>query len=200
MKVEIEEVMSDLCVTTEVSERLRPTLFQASLGDRWPGLPPEVQDFHSVKDMERFSGTAQVLRGKSMYARFIARLFRFPPAGEDVPVTVTVTRTRDGEIWERNFDGRSFVSHCTAAKSPHRYRERFWLFNFELDMPVDNGCLHLPVRRGWLVGLPIPRFLLPRSDSREYADNGLFRFDVCLMVPFSGDLIVRYRGYLTPER
>ncbi|MEH6635169.1 MAG: DUF4166 domain-containing protein [Halioglobus sp.] len=198
--VEIEEAMSDLCVTTAVDETARATLFQDSLGDQWSKLPPEVQDLHSVQDIESFSGTAEVLSGKSLFARFLARIFRFPAAGDDVPVTVTMTRTEYGEIWERSFDGRILRSHCTPAKAPHRYRERFWLFNCELDLLVEDGCMRLPVRRGWFAGLPLPRFLLPRSDSREYAQNGSFRFDVALSAPFGGGLLVRYRGYLRPDR
>ena len=173
---------------------------RGSLGDRWSKLPPEVQDLHSVQDIESFSGAAQVLRGNSLHARFLAWIFRFPAAGDDVPVTVTKTRTDYGEIWERNFDGRILRSYCTPAKEPYCYRERFWLFNFELDLRVEDECMRVPVRRGWFACLPLPRFLLPRSDSREYSQNGSFRFDVALNAPFSGGLLVRYRGYLKPDR
>ena len=143
---EIEEAMSDLCVTTGVDESARAILFHGSLGDRWSKLPPEVQDLHSVQDIESFSGAAQVLRGNSLHARFLAWIFRFPAAGDDVPVTVTKTRTDDGEIWQRNFDGRILRSYCTPAKEPYCYRERFWLFNFELDLRVEEGCMRVPVR------------------------------------------------------
>ena len=60
--------------------------------------------------------------------------------------------------------------------------------------------MRLPVRRGWFLGIPLPKFLLPGSDSREYVADGVFRFDVSLSAPFGGGLIVRYRGSLVPDR
>lgn len=196
---EIEAAMSDLSVSTARDDTPYPTLFQSALANRWAALPPEVQALHSVQDVESFSGTARVTRGTSIIARFAAWFFGFPPAAENVPVTITKTRTGSGEIWERSFDGRVFRSYCTPASDPYRYRERFWLFNYEQDLPVDDGCMHLPVRRGWFLGVPLPQFLLPASDSREYASDGVFHFDVALSAPLGGGLIVRYRGQLWPD-
>jgi hypothetical protein len=196
---DIEDAMSDLAISTKTAETARPTLFQSSLGDRWWLLPPEVRELHSVQDVESFSGIAQVTRGTSVLARLVAWFFGFPPVGDNVPVTVTKTRTDWGETWERNFAGRVFRSYCTPATEPYRYRERFWFFNYEQDLPVENGCMHLPVRRGWFLGVPIPRPLLPGSDSREFAIDGAFHFDVTLSAPLGGGLIVRYRGALRPD-
>lgn len=64
---------------------------------------------------------------------------------------------------------------------------------------MKNGSMHLPVKRGWFLGIPLPRFLLPVSNSREYAYDGMFHFDVALSAPLGGGLIVRYRGKLTPD-
>ena len=66
-------------------------------------------------------------------------------------------------------------------------------------MPVADGSLRLPVRRGRVLGLPIPRALLPTSNSREFARDGRFRFDVALGAPLGAGLIVGYRGSLTPD-
>lgn len=196
----IEDAMSDLSITTTTTTAERPTLFQAALRERWALLPPEVRELHGVQDMESFSGVATVTRGASPIARFAAWFFGFPPAGENVPLTLTKTRTEHGEIWERNFGGRVFTSYCTPSPEPYAYRERFWLFNYEQDLPVEDGSMRLPVRRGWFLGVPIPRPLLPGSESREYAQDGRFHFDVSLIAPLGGGLIVRYRGTLQPDR
>ena len=199
-RTEIEAAMTDLAVSIETEESPYPTLFQSALAERWDHLPPEVKALHSVQDVESFSGTAHVTRGNSLIARFAAWFFGFPPAAEAVPLTITKTRTETGEIWERNFGGRVFRSYLTPAPVAHRYRERFWLFNYEQDLPVEDGCMRLPVRRGWFLGVPLPRLLLAKSDSREYAQEGAFHFDVALGAPVGGGLIVRYRGQLRPDR
>jgi len=198
-RTEIEAAMTDLAVSTETEESPYPTLFQSALAERWDHLPPEVQALHSVQDVESFSGTAKVTRGNSLIARFAAWFFGFPPAAEAVPLTITKTRTETGEIWERNFGGRVFRSYLTPAPVAHRYRERFWLFNYEQDLPVEDGRMRLPVRRGWFLGVPLPGLLLAKSDSREYAQEGAFHFDVALGAPLGGGLIVRYRGRLRPD-
>ncbi|WP_416900341.1 MAG: DUF4166 domain-containing protein [Minwuia sp.] len=193
-----EAAMADLSVKFERIEEDRPTLFRAALGDAWEALPQVVQRIHSVQDIESFSGTAEVIRGRGLLARLSAVIFRFPKAGRSVPLTITKTRTSYGEIWERNFAGRRFRSYLTPGRPGH-YRERFGPFDYEQELPVVDGIISLPVRRGWFLGVPLPRPLLPGSDSREFAEGGIFRFDVGLFAPLTGELIVRYRGTVTPD-
>lgn len=175
------------------------TLFEAALRDRWHQLPPEVRELHSVQTSARFSGTASVTRGRSLAARLAAWFFRFPPAAESVPVTITMTRTDAGEFWERDFGGHVFRSYCLPASDPYRYRERMGVFTSEQDLSVSDGAMHLPVRRGWFLGIPMPRWLLPTSDSREFAEDGVFNFDICLGAPLGAGLIIRYRGAVSPD-
>ena len=187
-------------MSVETEETPAPTLFRSALADRWDLLPDEVKALHCVQDVESFSGEAQVTRGSSAFARLAAWFFGFPPAADRIPLTVLKTRTDDGEIWERNFGGRIFRSYCTPSPRKYRYRERFWLFTYEQELPVEDSCMRLPVRRGWFLGLPLPRPFLPTSESREYAEGGVFHFDVSLGAPFGAGLIVRYKGRLTPDR
>jgi hypothetical protein len=176
-----------------------PTLFQTALGGKWQELPPCVQRLHSVQDDESFSGRARVTRGHGLVARLAAWFFGFPEAGDDVPLTITKTRTAAGEIWERNFVGRRFRSFLTPSDRAQHYRERFGPFTYEQELRVEDGVLHFPVRRGWFLGVPLPSPLLPRSCSREFAANGAFHFDVGLYAPLTGGLIVRYQGRLGPD-
>lgn len=193
-----EAAMDDLAIAFEQAESPRPSLFRRALGEAWHDLPPEVRRLHVVQDLESFSGTAEVIRGKGLIARIAALIFRFPKAGRNVPLTITKTRIDEGEIWERNFAGRVFRSYLTPA-NPGHYRERFGPFNYEQELPVKDGVMHLPVRRGWFLGIPLPGPLLPGSDSREFAEDGHFRFDVGLYAPMGGGLIVRYRGTVSPD-
>jgi hypothetical protein len=162
-------------------------LFQSALGDKWHALPSCIQRLHSGQGAESFSGRAQVTRGRGPVARL------------DVPVTVTMIRTPAGEAWERSFAGRRLGSVLTPSPRPGHVRERFGLATYELELPVEDGALQFPVRRGWLLGLPLPGFLLPRSCTREFAVDGVFHFDVGLYAPLTGGLVVRYRGWLRPD-
>jgi len=196
---DFEEAMSDLSVSFERFETSAPTLFQTALGLRWHGLPAAVQRLHSVQDLESFSGRAGITRGRGLIARLTAWCFGFPSAGRNVRVTVTITRNGAGEIWERDFGGRRFRSHLAPSQRAFHCHERFGPLTCELELPVADGSLRLPVRRGWLMGIPLPAFLLPRSESREFAIDGGFHFDVGLYAPLTGELVVRYRGRLSPD-
>jgi Domain of unknown function (DUF4166) len=195
---EIESALAGLSVQTTASTAQAPTLFQKALEERWKELPPSVQRLHAVQDLEVFTGKARVTRGSGIVARAAAFFFNFPKAGENVPATITKTRTAFGEIWERNFGGRKFRSYLSPSPRPYHYRERFFLFSYEQELPVENGSLFLPVRRGWLLGIRLPGFLLPNSQAREYDLNGVFHFDVGLYAPLTGRLIVRYQGHFVP--
>ncbi len=106
---EIEGAMSDLAVKISTSEEQNPALFQSALKEKWHDLPPTVQRMHSVQDIESFSGRANVERGTSILARFAAWFFGFPPAGTDIPLTITKTRTGTGETWQRDWTCHGFV-------------------------------------------------------------------------------------------
>jgi hypothetical protein len=128
-----------------------------------------------------------------------AWLLGLPPAGQAVALAVVMTRAPRREQWERDFAGRHFRSVLTPSPRPGHVRERFGLANYELELPVLDAALHFNVRRGWLLGIPMPSALLPKSCSREYAVDDVFHFDVGLYAPLSGSLIVRYRGWLRPD-
>lgn len=195
----VRDAMSDLAITTHEDEAPQTPLFQAALGERWDDLMPAAKALHSVFDVARFSGTAKVERGTNPLAKLAAMLFGFPPAAPRVAVTVTKTCTDGGEIWQRDFGGRTFSSLLTPSPKPHHIRERFGPFTFEQGLPIEMGAMRLDVERGWFLGIPLPRWALPRSEAREFVEDGRFHFDVALSLPVLGSLIVRYRGSLEPS-
>jgi len=115
-----------------------------------------------------------------------------------VPVTVTMERRGDTERWTRQFGPSRFSSTLRLA-GPGAVFERFGPFSFRLRLGADATGLTMPVAAGRFLGLPLPRALLPRSDTREYVADGRFHFDVRLSLPVVG-LLVHYKGSLTSTR
>jgi hypothetical protein len=191
-----EATLSDLSIATKLEERLFEPLFQQVLKDDWDRMTPEHQNMHRVYDLEVSTGRARIERGAGLASRLVARLFGFPGAGEDVEVTVTKVRQGDAEIWTRNFGGRLFRSILTPGSGKGHVKERFGLFEFDLKLGLEDGSLTFPVERGRFLGIPLPRFLLPTSVTREYVEKGRFHFHVGLFLPIGLGLIVRYEGWL----
>ena len=191
---EIEDATRGLAVEFANSEEEAPALFEHALGGDWLALPASIRRLHSVRDLESFCGRAQVTRGKGLLAGVAAWLFNLPPAGENIALTVTKTRMGECEVWERNFAGRIFRSRWSTSPRPGHARERLFGLTIEAELEARGGCLHYSIRRGWLAGIPLPAFLLPKAQIREYEQGGAFHFDVALHAPLTGGPIIRYRG------
>jgi len=175
-------------------------LYQRLLGSAWERLPGPVRALHDVEGVKVAEGRASVDRGTAILARLAAAVFRFPSAGDDVPVRVTFTSTSGRETWLRRFAGRSLGSTQWQGRGRSAYllNERFGPATFGLALVLDDDRLHLVLRRWWMFGVTLPLAWAPRGEAYEFARDGLFHFHVEISHPLTG-FIVRYRGWLRPQ-
>jgi Domain of unknown function (DUF4166)/Saccharopine dehydrogenase NADP binding domain len=191
---EAEAAMAGYHIRTGFAERTTPFLFAQAVAG-FAGLPAPLQDLHAVMTHRRWQGRSRVTRGRGLMARIVAAVMRFPPGAADVPLTVTMTREGDSELWVRDFAGRRFRSTLRLHKGG--MTERFGLLTFAIALRVQDGALHYPVTKGWFCGVPMPTWGLPRSDTSETACGARATFDVALSLPVIGP-IVHYQGWLEP--
>ena len=170
------------------------------LGSAFDTLPARVRALHDGSDTRRWTGLAEVCRGTGLLARAIAAIIGFPAVAADIPVTVTLTPETDGERWTRDFGGKVFSSVQSAGTGRDQYLlvERFGIARVSLALVVDKERLVFVPRRWSLLGVPMPKSLLPAGSSFETERDGQFCFDVTIRVPLVG-LIVAYRGALEPD-
>mmetsp|Transcript_15725 Transcript_15725/g.61419 ORF Transcript_15725/g.61419 Transcript_15725/m.61419 type:complete len:403 (-) Transcript_15725:56-1264(-) len=189
----------------EAEQRRGRSVFEAGLGARcWAALPLAIRALHDVAGQARASGTAVVERGTSALAAVVCALFRFPQSSPAVPVTVTMTSDGVTERWERNFGGAVLTSHLRPAGGEGAMFERFppVTFRLHLHLAEQGGRVELryDVISATLLGVPLPRFLLPVSSTAEYVDDqGRFCFDVDVSLPLGLGRLVRYRGCLVRD-
>jgi predicted DCC family thiol-disulfide oxidoreductase YuxK len=174
-----------------------PFLYKRILGDAWQRLPPPIQHMHEINRDRVAQGIARIERGEGMLSKIAAAFFGFPPAGQNVPVTVEFQLRRGKEIWRRSFGAHRFYStHDEGRDRTGRLvYETFGLFRFGLALVVEGDRLRFVVRQARFFGLPVPPFLLPRNNAYEYIENGMFHFYVELGHWLTGP-IVTYRGKL----
>jgi hypothetical protein len=196
-----ETIFRNRTIYTGQRERTEDTpqklLYQRLLGNAWNSLPDPLAKLHSSKKAE---GLASVQIGKNVLARLVAKLFAFPEAGQDIPVTVTFQQKDAGELWQRTFAGRSFSSFQSEGHglSERLLSEQFGPFNFGLALVAGPERLSLVVRRWSIFGIPLPLALAPSTTSFESVAEGRFCFHVEIQHPITG-LIVRYQGWLVPD-
>lgn len=178
----------------------RRTVFAEALGPGFDVLPAALRDLHDVVGVRVFMGCADIERGRGRLSRLVGALIGFPPAGLGVPVHVTMLRQGGTELWTRDFAGRRFRSRLSPGHpaGSGRVRERFGPIVLEIALRREAGRLAFPVTGGSLLGVPLPRFLLPISDTFEHVDaEGRACFDVRISLPLAGHL-ASYRGWLVP--
>jgi hypothetical protein len=175
-----------------------PSLFETALGADWPTLSSPLCTLLGVHQQGHFAGEATVENGTHLLARLTRWMMRLPPAAATVPVRVEIEATADRERWTRHFGASRFRSVLCWDEQRRCVTERFGPLRFALGLVAAEGSLAWPVTRGWFLGVPLPRWLLPVSDARESMDaEGRFVFDVSIRLPWVG-LVARYRGWLTP--
>ncbi len=197
---EIEAGLSPFAIRFGRAERMTPPLLERALGADAATMPMAWRRLGAIHDLDHFAGEASVTRGDTALARWVGAAFGFPPAAASVPVEVTKQKTAQGETWTRRFGDHAFRSRLSRRPDDARgvIRERFGPFSFTIRLEVKEGRVVWPVVAWRCLGIPMPAFLAPRSESIEYVDEqGRFCFDVALSAPLAG-LIVRYRGWLSP--
>ncbi|MBB2796762.1 UNVERIFIED_ORG: hypothetical protein GGD58_005678 [Rhizobium pisi] len=178
-------------------------LYHSVLGSAFERLPPAISAMHAGEPAggaRVASGRARVERGSGWLARIVARLIGFPPAGEDVPVTVRFAADGEQEIWTRQFGNKSFHSLQLEGKGRDRHllAEVFGPFRVLVALVPEGNKLRLVVR-GWrFCGIPLPLFLAPGGETFEEAREGRFHFHVEIGGRLTG-LVVRYTGWLVVE-
>ncbi|KDA00472.1 hypothetical protein HPO_00545 [Hyphomonas polymorpha PS728] len=197
---EAEAALKTLRVTTAQTAAAQPMVFAAAMGDEFGALPVPLKTLHRVAHVHHWRGEADITRGGGLLSRMAGALAGFPPAGRAVPVLVTMQRTRTGETWTRQFGARKFRSHLRRATTDPAgmVRERFGVMEFAIPLTLEGARLAFPVHSGRVFGVPLPRFLLPVSETYEsVTGDGACQFDVSIRLPMIG-LVAHYRGWLKP--
>ena len=201
--LEIAAIEAEMAPYAMTAQRDTPggldkSLFETRLGAGYAVLPPMVQRLHAADSPPVWQGRASVTRGANPLAWLIGKIVGFPPTNPDVPVRVTIDRSADGETWTRDFGGARFSSRLHVAQG--ELRESFGPMTFVIALAGTAQGVAMPVS-GWrYFGIPMPRFLAPRSEAFEtQTADGAFQFDVRVSLP-PGIPLAHYKGWLRPAR
>jgi hypothetical protein len=130
----------------------RVALYRRVLGEAWDSLPEPLRAMHDLDGERGADGVAVVERGSGLLARLVAFVIGLPPAGAEIPVTVSFRAEHGREHWQRNFAGRVFLS--VQAQGRGRFErllcERFGPLNFVMALVCESERMRLVVRR-WSV-------------------------------------------------
>ena len=181
-----------LAIFRAVESRSYVPLYPRVIGSAYAALPLPVRDMHDLVGDAGASGRATVKRGRSLPARLVCAAMRFPPEGEH-DLYVSFEERNGVERWTRDFSGHAFTSEL--SQRGERVVERFGPMRFSFDLPADAAGLQMVMRSWSVFGVPMPLWLAPRSEAREWAEGDDFCFDVPIALPGIG-VVVHYSGRL----
>lgn len=177
------------------------SIYQQKLGAKFELLPDRLQEFHSLGGPKHWRGKSSISGGHGLLAKFVRALFGFPAPTDEIAVDVKVTYgSNEGiayERWRRVFGDKPFHS-VLSHRANGKFIEQFGILQFEIGIDASERGIVMPVI-GWNIGpIPLPLFLAPKSETREYQDDhGRFCFDVKVSLPVVGPLM-HYQGWLIP--
>ena len=170
-------------------------LYRRVLGADFERLPPAVRALHDLRQPTMWRGRVDVQRGTAFICGIIAAIAGLPPAGPDQPLTVTFTPRNGEEIWHRAFGTAVFLTRqAPGAGGIHEFAGPARLL---LQPRVSADGMSLDLTGVRLLGVPVPRFLVPKVETREFEKAGRYHFEVEARLPWFGRL-VRYAGWLEP--
>lgn len=170
-------------------------LYVRMLGDRFPHLQPQVRLLHEVTGKVVWRGEADVARGTNPLCRLAGWITSLPRDGAAIPLEVRFEPTDGGETWTRTFGNSVFRTRQFPCGQ--LLCERAGPVTFRFRLAVEDGALSLQLDGMRVLGVPVPRFLHAVVATREWEEDGLYRFDVRSELPLAG-LLVHYRGWLKP--
>lgn len=175
----------------------QPSLYRRVLGASYEEMSEAGQRLHDGTELH-WEGRCSVEGPTNLVGRLLAALFMLPPAVADAPIEVDFVVRGGRETWTRRVGGRAMRSQqYVGLRRPNGWIvERFGPLAFDLQMPVKDGRLELVMAGMRFAGIPLPRFCWPLIKAVESEEEGRFRFDVEIGLPWIGRL-VRYRGFLT---
>jgi Domain of unknown function (DUF4166)/Saccharopine dehydrogenase NADP binding domain len=185
-------LFAELSISTETDVRELISVYERVMGDRFAQLPKPVRAIHNIQGSASAYGEAEVKRGSSIIARLVCAIMRFPPAGNH-QLSVQFDEKNGVERWTRDFGGHRFSSKLTEANG--RLVECFGPMRFHFDLPTNDQGLNMVMRRWSIFHIPMPLWLAPRSEAREWGEGEDFRFDVPIDLPIIGR-VVYYQGWL----
>ncbi len=174
--------------------------FEHILCSTFNNLPKTVRALHSPTKPQVWCGQAEVQGPSNLLGKLAGLIAGIRVKSGNLPVTVTITPGKNGELWERNFDGQKFKSRLKAGtgKNQHLMMETFGALSFAMALTIKGDRLYFTPRRWFFLGIPMPQFLLPGGETYETEQDGKFIFHVTLNVPIIGR-IASYKGWLTQQ-
>ena len=169
------------------------TLFGQAMGPAFERLHPALRRFHSLAGRATLSGRVRTEPPATRLGRLLAWFTRTPSTAQEGAIRFELDAAPLRERWTRHFPFSTMAS--TLSLRGGEVIERLGAATLAFDLREVDGGLSMQLKRMRFLGIPCPRWLMPRIRAEERGDGDTLHFDIQADVPGCGT-VVHYRGWL----
>jgi len=173
------------------------SLFEQVLSSDFARLPAAVQRFHRLSGHAVLHGQAEILAPQTPLAWVLAVCLGSPRRASKGAIRFELSAAPSVETWTRHFPTISMTS-CLTLTEGH-VEEKLGLARLTFSVSATEERLSLQLEKMHFLGIPCPRWLLPRIVAQERGANDQLLFNISAELPIVGK-VADYRGSLTVPR
>jgi hypothetical protein len=168
-------------------------LFQQAMGPAFDRLHPALRRFHSQAGRVTLHGHVRTEPPATRLGRLLAWFTRTPAAVQEGAIRFELDAAPLRERWTRHFPSSTMAS--TLSLRGGEVIERLGAATLAFELREIDGGLAMVLQRMRFLGVPCPRWLMPRIRAEERGEGDSLHFDIQADVPGCGT-VVHYRGWL----
>lgn len=163
------------------------------MGDAFHRLAVPIQQFHTLAGHHTLHGEVAVTAPASLLAKALAVLLGSPLKSQQGSIRFDLDAQPTIETWTRHFPGKTMRS--TLEQTGNRVTERLGAALLVFALSEVEGALEMQLEAMRFLGIPCPKWLMPRIVARETGALHKLHFHIQASVPLIGR-VVSYTGYL----
>ncbi len=182
-----------------MKEREMSALVEAWFGSAFQRLHPQIQQLHQHGGT--LNGLVDVRYGTSLgkiLGRVLAKRLGLPSPNSDNTIEVEIYSDHQGLHWNRRFNNEPLFASFFQPKG--NYQNGYWVertgpVELRLGVTIINSGWHWQHQGTSVFGIPLPRWIMPRTIAFKEFSEGTYKFSVEILFPAVG-LLVSYQGRL----
>ena len=191
---DFERAGAGLAISTRFSKApAAPPIYCALMGAAFARLAAPVQRFHRLQGKVVLTGEVDIEGPRHFATKLLAWALGAPRRSQHGPLRFELDADAEREIWTRHFPTRTMRS--VLCKTSRGLTEKLGMATLTFELRERDGILSMHLQRFHVLGLPMPRWLMPTVRAEESGQGDRFVFDVEAGMPLLGR-VSRYRGFL----
>ncbi|MEJ8845960.1 DUF4166 domain-containing protein [Variovorax rhizosphaerae] len=168
-------------------------MYERAMGDEFHRLDAAVQRFHRLAGKHELEGRVETIAPRSVIGKLLALCLGTPRRSQQGPIRFELDASPAAETWVRHFPGKVMASNFRPQG--REIIESLGAARLAFELHERDGALVMRLLRMHFIGIPCPRWLMPRIVAEERGRHDRLDFAVSASVRLVGK-VADYRGHL----